>query len=353
MSVRSLASEHYRHRRRLTRGVEALAARLWRRVDRARIADSWALLAPQLLAVLVGAQREAAGAADGYLAAVLAAQGIDAAADGRLAVDALAGVASDGRDLGVLLNQPVLTALTGLSRGRRPSLALASGEAAVRMIAATQVADAGRVADQVALTARPAVQGYRRMLVGKSCSRCVVLAGKWFRYNRGFARHPKCDCIHVPAAEDTAASISTDPRKYFESLSREDQDRVFTKAGAESIRLDADVSQVVNARRGARGLTTAGARVTGPEARILRGGRGRGRLEAVDVYGRQLYVTTEGVTVRGHAGIALGARRDGARQASSRYRSSRTPRLMPESILAVAKDREDAIRLLRQFGYFL
>lgn len=133
--------------------------------------------------------------------------------------------------------------------------------------------------------------------------------------------------------------MRTDPRKYFDSLTDAEQDRTFTAAGAEAIRLGANPAQVVNARRAAAGLTTAGARVTGPEARILRGGRTRGRLEAQDVYGRQLLVTSEGVTVHGVAGKRLGAR---------------SPRLMPESILKIAgDDREEAIRLLKRFGYVL
>lgn len=139
---------------------------------------------------------------------------------------------------------------------------------------------------------------------------------------------------------------------YFRSLTRDEQDRAFTKAGAESIRLGADISQVVNARRGALGLTPAGARLTGDEATALRGGRQRGRLEAVDVFGRQLYVTTEGVTVRGSAGVRLGARETGVRRPGDRYKSARPPRLMPESILAIAgDDRDEAVRLLKRFGY--
>lgn len=353
MSLRSVAREHYRARARLARNVELFAARLWRRIDRADIAGSWGALAPQLLVALTAAQVQAATPADAYLAAVLAEQGLGVASEGRLNVSSLAGVASDGRELDVLLNQPVLTSLTSLSRGHTLGRSLASGEAALRMTAATQVADAGRVADQVAMTARRGASGYRRMLVGGSCSRCVILAGRWYRWNAGFDRHPKCDCIHVPAAEDTADDIRTDPKKYFDSLSREEQDRVFTKAGAESVRLGADINQVVNARRGARGLTTAGARLTGAEARLMRGGRERGRLEAVDVYGRQLFVTTEGVTVRGVAGVRLGARETGVK-AGGRYRSAKTPRLMPESILQIAGgDRDEAIRLLKRFGFIL
>lgn len=311
-------------------------------------------LLPRLLVVLTGAQQSVAARADGYLDEVLDVQGVAPEAVGRVSASALAGVASDGRDLADLLYQPAISTLVGIQRGATVDRALAGGRAGLDMIVRTQVADAGRVADQVALAARPEVTGYVRMLVGGSCSRCAILAGRRYRWNAGFKRHPACDCVHVPAREDTADEVMTDPKKYFASLSAEEQDRVFTKAGAESIRLGADIGQVVNARRGARGLTTAGARVTGDEARMLRGGRDRGRLEAVDVYGRQLFITSEGVTTRGVAGKRLGARETGTKQAGGRYRSAKTPRLMPESILQIANgDRDEAVRLLKRFGYVL
>jgi len=350
-SLVEVAGLHARTRRRFVQVVAGEATRLWSQVDPDRISASWLSLLPRLLVLLTGAQTAAAGRADGYLDEVLDAQGIAPRAVGRVSAAALAGVASDGRDLADLLYQPAVRTLVGIQRGATVDQALAGGGAGLDMLVRTQVADAGRVADQVAMAARD-VPGYRRMLVGNSCSRCVILAGQFYRWNAGFDRHPADDCVHVPAREDTADEIRTDPKAYFASLSREEQDRAFTIAGAEAIRLGADIGQVVNARRGARGLLTAGARVTGNEARMLRGGRDRGRLEAVDVYGRQLFITSEGVTVRGVAGKRLGARESGTRQPGARYRSAKTPRLMPESILAIAgDDREEARRLLRRFGY--
>jgi len=350
-SLAEVAGLHARTRRRLAQVAAGEAARLWSQVDRDRIGLSWLSLLPRLLVLLTGAQQAAASRADGYLDEVLDAQGVPSRPVGRVSAAALAGVASDGRDLADLLYQPAVRSLVGIKRGATVDQALAGGGAGLDMIVRTQVADAGRVADQVAMAVRD-VPGYRRMLVGRSCARCVVLAGRFYRWNAGFDRHPRDDCIHVPAREDTAEEIRTDPKKYFASLSREEQDRAFTAAGAEAIRLGADMGQVVNARRGARGLLTAGARVTGDEARMLRGGRDRGRLEAVDVYGRQLFVTSEGVTVRGVAGKRLGARETGEKVAGGRYRSAKTPRLMPESILQIAgDDRAEAQRLLKRFGY--
>lgn len=351
MGVVELALAHYRRQVTLARRAARDVGRLWARVDRQAIGPSWAASAPAAYQVVAAAQGLAAASSSAYLDDVLEAQGIDPEADGRIQVAAFAGVASDGRDLADLLYEPAITALTALKQGATEARAMASGRLALDMIVRTQVADAGRVADGVAVVARRNVGGYVRLLSPPSCSRCVVLAGKWYRWNAGFLRHPRCDCRHLPAAEDTSDDLRTDPRQYFDGLSPEEQDRAFTKAGAEAIRLGADISQVVNARRGARGLTPAGARLTAAEAKALRGGRERGRLETANVFGHDLFVTTEGTTTRGLAGVRLGAKQTGTKQ-GRRYRSAKAPRLMPESIYQIAGgDRDEAIRLLRRYGY--
>jgi hypothetical protein len=351
VGVEQLATGHYRRRVALARRIAAELGRLWARIDRDAIGPSWAQLLPVAVEVLGVGQAAAAAAAEVYVDDVTEASGIAAEPAGRVQPTALAGVASDGRNLAGLLYQPAITALTSIGRGETVPRALAGGRLLLDMVARTQVADAGRVADGVAIAARPQLTGYVRMLVGRSCSRCVVLAGKRFRWTAGFDRHPRCDCVHVPAREDTADEIRTDPKAYFASLTREEQDQAFTAAGAQAIRDGADIAQIVNARRGARGLTPAGARITADEARMLRGGRDRGRLEPVQVFGRELLTTTEGTTTRGVAGVRLGARETGTKT-GGRYRSARTPRLMPESIYQIAAgDRDEAIRLLRRYGY--
>ncbi|GAB3817687.1 VG15 protein [Micromonospora zhanjiangensis] len=350
-AAEQVALAHYRQRRQLIDALAAVARRAWRRVDRDDIARSWAAQLVEVVALTNAAQLAAARTADDYLDQVLDVQGINPAREGRLVPASVAGVASDGRTLAGLLYEPAVGTLSAIKAGADVDRALAGGYALLDMMVRTQLADAGRTADQVALAARRHVGGYVRMVVGNTCGRCVVLAGKWYRYNAGFRRHPRCDCIHVPASEDTGRDIRTNPRAWFDSLSAAEQDKQFTKAGAQAIRDGGDISQVVNARRGAYGLTPAGARITAEEARAIRGGRARGRLEAVDVYGRQLFVTNEGVTTRGLAGRRLGAR-DGSKQ--GRYRAAKTPRLMPESIYQIAgNDRAEALRLLKRFGYII
>ena len=190
-----------------------------------------------------------------------------------------------------------------------------------------------RVSTGVAVVADQAVAGFVRMLTPPSCSRCIILAGATYRWNAGFQRHPRCDCVHIPATEDVLGDGRTDPKVYFAGLTEAQQDKVFTIAGARAIRDGADIGRVVNARRGANGLTPAGGRLTEAEATAARGGRRqRGRLARTSVGGRDVYTTT--VRAAGRGGKRV--------------------RLMPESIYEIAgDDRAEALRLLRVHGYLI
>lgn len=294
MSAREVAAKHARDRARLAAASRRQARLAWAKVDPAAIRATWLAQVPLLLAVTTAYQRAAATTADSYVANVLAEQSINAAAAGRVNASALAGVASDGRDLASLLQLPSITALDAIGRGHSVDRAMAAGRALAELAAHTQVADAGRVADQVAMVGRDQ-SGFVRMVVGATCSRCILLAGKWYRWNAGFQRHPKCDCIGVPAPENVPGDLHTDPRKLFASMGTAEQDAAFTRAGAQAIRDGADMGRVVNARRG---MQTAA----------------DGRLYTTEAAGRR-------------------------------------PRLMPEQIFRDAKDRDDAIRLLRLHGY--
>jgi hypothetical protein len=300
-ALAEVATAHARDRLGMVETLADEASRAWRLVNPSRIAESWAARMLPLLVTLTGAQRVVAGEADRYLDNALDAQGLDPAAAARTAPRAVSGVASDGRTLDGLLYRPAVTTLDLIGGGTGVRESLAAGSYLLDMIVRTQVADAGRAADLVATTARRQATGYVRMLVGKSCSRCVVLAGRWYRYDAGFNRHPKCDCVGVPGRENTAGDERTDPRSYFNSLSRDEQDKAFTKAGAEAIRNGSDVAKVVNARRG---------------------------MQTASIGGRNVLVTTEA--------------------------AGRRPRLMPEAILAASGgDRDQAIRLLKVHGFIL
>lgn len=288
MAVEVIAARHARERVALAKRTARRLAALWRRIDPGAIAVSWRSLLPLAMVELSIAQAGAARTADSYLAATT---GEVASA---VVPTAFAGIASDGRPLASLLYLPAIHSLEYIGAGASPRRALAGGLFELDLMARTQVADAGRVADEVALAARRQTTGFVRMVVGNTCSRCILLAGRWYRWNAGFNRHPKCDCIGIPAAENDPDDLRTKPRKIFESMSTAEQDKVFTKAGAEAIREGADMAQVVNARRG----------MVSADGRLF---------------------TTSG--------------------------AGRRPRLMPEQIFRDARDRDDAIRLLRLHGY--
>ena len=115
------------------------------------------------------------------------------------------------------------------------------------------VQDAGRAAESVATAARPNV-GHVRYLSPPSCSRCAILAGRAYRYSDGFQRHPGCDCVMVPATEDAAPGLASDPA----GLLREGKVTGLSKADTRAIADGADPNKVVNVRRRSAGLMESG-----------------------------------------------------------------------------------------------
>ncbi len=260
--------------------------------------------------------------ADAYLNDVLEAQNADGSREGAVSPQAFADLTDGGGSwLQALVFAPNSVRPAGGGDWSRFGFVANS-------IVKTGIGDTARAAVQSGMHARPAVSGYVRMLRGASCARCAILAGRRYRSSVAFNRHKRCDCIHVPAAED-ADDWTTDPDAYFRSLSREDQDRLFTKAGAEAIRQGADMGQVVNARSG---------------------------VYVARAYGQSVLATATGTTVRGTAGKRL-AGEGLERRPGSRYRSATTPRLLPDEIFLQAErlgwDRAEVLRQLRRFAYVL
>ncbi|MGB3443881.1 MAG: hypothetical protein WBA97_34520 [Actinophytocola sp.] len=251
----------------------------------------------------------AASYADAYLNDILEAQNADGGSEGRVNPQAFADLTDGGGSwLQALVYAP--------NSVRPPSGADWSRFGFVaNSIVKTGLGDTARAAVQSGMQARPSVTGYVRMLRGTSCARCAILAGRHYKSAVAFNRHKRCDCIHVPAAEDVDDDWTTDPDTYFRSLSREEQDRLFTKTGAETIRMGGDMAQVVNARQG---ITTAQA------------------------FGQDVQATTVGTTRRGLAGQRL---------------QGRIPRLLPDEIFLQAErlgwDRAETLRQLRRFAYVL
>lgn len=306
-------AEQYEQQQRLTVATILATRRSWARVR--GLDEFWPQVGSQLTALVTAAQLGAARSAAEYVPAVLESLGIAAEPAAAVSAGAFAGTASDGRPLETLLYGAVTTAKAAVARGVESPEALRAGGRWLDMVVQTQVADASRTATGVQIAVRPQVTGWVRMVNIPSCSRCVVLAGKFFRWNRGFERHPGCDCIHIPAVEAVADELKLDPRKIIESGNARGLSKADTRAIVED---GADPAQVINARRG---------------------------METAAVYGRTLKVTNEGVTRRGVAGRRL------AEQGGS---YTRTPRLRPEAIYRLAgDDRDEVIRLLRRFGYLI
>lgn len=306
MTAQQIAEDHYHARVELVdKAVDASLAR-WGQVEPVRFGASWDKLLPEVMTILAGAQLAAARESNNYVGAALAAQGVRVSPDAEVVPRALAGIASDGRTLDSLLRAPAVATAEALASGATLERAMATGRATLDMIVHTQVSDAGRVADGIAVTTRPHV-GWVRMLVGHSCPRCVLLAGRFYAYSDGFDRHPNDDCISIPAVEDTAGDFRTDPKKAFE----EGRVRGLSRAETKAIEDGADMGQVINAKRG---MSTAGGVKT----------------------------TTEGATSRGLAGQRLGVPRGRV-----------AVRPTPEAIYKLAEDRADAVRMLRRFSYII
>lgn len=297
MSVENVAAAHYGTQRQITALVAKGVTAEWAQVDPAALDATWTPVKSRVIAIIVAGQLAAAGQAEGYIRQVLAEQNVTAPPEGRVDARGFAGEAADGRPLGTLLNEPTIAAKVASAQGGSLSEVSSAGLASLLRIIGTEIPDAGRLADGVGIAARPRLTGYVRMLTPPSCSRCAILAGRWYKWNAGFLRHNRCDCRHIPASEDIAGDLRTDPMAALRKGQVTDISKADTRAVLES---GADLNQVVNARRG---MYTAG--------------------------GRKF--TTAGTTKRGTA--------------------TGLQRLRPETIYKEATDRADAIRLLRRFGY--
>jgi hypothetical protein len=296
MPIPTPASDLYRRRQVVTVNVLVEVRRLWRRMGN-DFDSSWRRLGPTIVALLTAGQTALVRDVEPYMDAVTDDLGLDGEPVGRLNRARFVGVNADGRTLAWTAYGAVTQAkATDASERER----LAAGGRWLDMATQTVLADTQRTAVGTAITARPAITGWVRMVNPPCCSRCLVLSGRFYRWNTGFQRHPRCDCQHIPASENVAGDLTTDPAAYFRSVDEAEQDRMFGKAGAQAVRDGADIGQVVNARTG-------------------------------------MFTTTEGLTA--------------TRTSTSRRGRSPGGRLMPEGIYKIARTRQEAIELLARYGF--
>lgn len=266
-----------------------------------RLVRDWQGTTSPRLVAAVSAAMSGAGD-DGWRAttAALTQQGVTVTPDGQMSPGVFGTSASDGRPLGgLLVYAETVAEETPGGRAQR----LQSGRDWLEMVVRTQIADAARGGSSLGVVARDGV-GWVRMVNAPSCQRCAVLAGRVYRYSEGFQRHPRCDCLNVPTLLGAKPGYMADIKP--------GDVKDLTIAQRQAVDDGADLNQVINAhRKGARssdGMTTSEG--------TTRGGAGRRAMTS--------------------AGL-----------------SSRAARLTPEAIYRVTSTREEAVSLLRRYGYLL
>jgi hypothetical protein len=197
----------YRTLQRLQVVLVASGRRSWSRMG-SDFDASWAQIAPQLLQVASAAQLAAATAATAYVPAVLDETGQPDAPEARVRPEMFAGVAEDGRTLGGLLSGATRFAKQAVGKGAGPDSALALGGRWLDGALSTIVTDAGRDAAFTEVAVRPHM-GWVRMVNPPCCSRCAVMAGRWYSHNDILPRHRRCDCTLIPSQENVAGDFTT------------------------------------------------------------------------------------------------------------------------------------------------
>lgn len=255
----------YRANQRRHQALALLLSREWAAVGE-DLDTSWSRVGPRVNALIANAQ---AGAA--YDGALSVHQSLGSV--GALVIPAaviLPEAWAGWTDQGLPLDRLTYGSVVASRKAEADSWAMRKqvGLDWLTHVAREQVGSASRGAAQVAVATREGV-GYTRLVNPPCCKDCAVLAGKWFRWNTGFQRHAGCDCTHVAVAGGTVPSgyVPEVPTAQIHDLS--DAERRALAEGA-------DLSQVVNAARGAKGhLTTEGATGRGLAGRHLGAGRGQ------------------------------------------------------------------------------
>lgn len=294
------------------------ADKTWKGVDPRRVRDSWNRTNADFLTLFATLQTRAASDAMDSSTLMLAEQGDYVRPDGIANPLAFGtGFAPSGIDLESYFDIPVTRTLSAIKSGMGESDAMTAGRATLRQMAMQAIEDTSISAMGVSITQRAGV-GYVRVESPDCCPRCAILAGKYFRHNNDFLRHPKCHGRTIPCKGKEKAEKQgwiTSPMDRFNNMSEEEQDKVFGHADAQAIRDGADIYQVVNAHRGMRPI-----------------GRGNIRM-----------TTSEGTSRYGWSRMIR----------KYEYGQRQRRRLTPEGIYSFNLPREQTIELLKREGYIL
>ena len=327
--IQKLSNAHYRRQAAVSTATARALRKLWSRVETGDISASWAREIESAATLITAGQIAAATDSSAYIGRAGGSETVAAPAG-------YAGRTAAGAPLTNLLTSPVITSKLAITRGATPTQALRFGGAQLGLLGSNEVQQAGRNAAGAGIVAAPEITGYTRVLRQPSCSRCIVLAGKWYPWSSGFKRHELCDCAHVPSYDGRKRGdrTTTDPQTTFDAMSKADQDKTFGTARAAAIREGADISQVVNTSR-------------------------KGATYTFDVGGKARRATTEGTSIReGLAGrrMAIADRQllnaDGSLNFAADWERAARPRLTVGQIYKdAAGDRLKTRDLLYQYGY--
>ncbi|WP_051386166.1 hypothetical protein [Actinokineospora inagensis] len=305
----------------VVRGAVETAQRAWSSLALNDLDGSWEReVRPRVVIATEEAQIDTAALAAPFVAAALAAAGAVSAPVGRLVAGAFAGHAANGLPLRVLFDQVLAWLRRALAMDMPASDARTLALSRLLTYVSTEVGDTSRAAIQAAMITEPRVVGYERVVRLPACGRCVILAGRLYRYSDGFLRHPRCDCGMRPVTREQWGNDErgNSPTALFDRMSIAEQDKAFGKAGAAAIRAGADMARVVNARR--------------KGAVYVAGGR---------------EFTREATSVRG-VGRQLG---DTMTRPGSRYRSSGIARPTAAQLVRSSHDRTELITALTKYEY--
>lgn len=314
------ASDFYARQQRVSITARNEVRRLWLRMGDDFDA-SWRRIRPAVVNVVDEGKLVMAERADAYVPRLLEQADIPDRPEGDLVPASLTGMASDGRRLDTLADQAVTTAKVAVAAGASTGRALDVGQQLLEIVAQMQVADAARQAVGVLTASRKNIGGYVRVLNAPSCPRCAILAGKFFRWNTGFDRHPRCDCTHSPVPSREYAEAEGFIQSPMDAY-RKGEIRGLTEAQVKAIEDGADLTGVVNAYKDVSSIS--------PHTRVIN---------------RRGAIPQEAGVQPGQPDLL------NFLNPQTRFRSTQV-RLTPEGVYqAAGNDRDAAIRMLREYGY--
>lgn len=250
--VRNLQAVDTFHKRVAAREAVAVRAarHAWSRVNKNDIRGSWGRIKQPLVDVLSDMQEQAVDAGLDANVDVMAETGQYVAPEALVNSHAFSKYSASGVALDEWVDRPAIRALELIKEGVNAEEALERVRGLFSSSVATNLADVIRQAQQADIATRRHM-GYIRCCNADACKWCIVMSGKIYRYNTGFARHMNCHCYHLPVNLNDVGSvmdIAPTPMEMFNRLSEKEQDKRFGVLGAKSIRSGADIGQIVNSK---------------------------------------------------------------------------------------------------------